>query len=127
MKSVLLGDLNKLKRIYRFKNTGRLKDLKIILKVKLKSSPLKKQKRKQAETLKKIIIRITNRQRNKAIFFKYSNDKDEDPIIIESDDDEAENETKNKVEDEAEDKTKKRISVLRRSQRNIQLPIRYRD
>ncbi len=52
----LLGDLNKLKRIYKSKNAERPKNLKIILKIKPKPSPLKKQKRKQAETPKKTII-----------------------------------------------------------------------
>ncbi len=61
MESVLLGDLSKLKKIYRFKNTGRFKGLKPVLKVKLKSSPLKKQKRKQAEIFEETIIRIINR------------------------------------------------------------------
>ena len=119
MESALLGDLSKLKGIYRFKNAGRPKGLKVILKVKLKFSSLKKQKRKQTETFKETMIRITNRQRSKATFFECSSDKNEDPITIESGDDEA--------EDEAEDKIKERISVLRRSQRNIRLPVRYRD
>ena len=76
------------------------------------------------------MIRITNRQRSKAIFFECSSDEDEDPIIIESGDDEAEDEVEDEaedeVEDEAEDEVEERISVLRRSQRNIQLPVRYR-
>ena len=122
MKSALLGDLSKLKGIYRSKNTGRPKGSKTILKVKPKPSSLKKQKRKQAETPEEAIIRIINRQRSKAIFFKYSSDEDEDPITIESGDDEAEDE----VEGEAEDEIEERISALRRSQRNIQLPVRYR-
>ncbi len=131
VESALLEDLSKLKRIYRSKNTGRLKNLKAILKVKPKLSPLKKQKRKQAETPEKTIIRITNRQRSKTTFFKCSSDEDEDPITIESGDDEAENKTEDEAEDEAENKTEneaeERISASRRSQRNIQLPVRYRD
>ncbi len=65
------------------------------------------------------MIRIINKQRSKATFFKYSSDKNEDPIIIESGDDEAEDKTKNKIKNEVEDKIKdkaeKRISALRRS------------
>ncbi len=64
------------------------------------------------------MIRIINRQRNKATFFESFSDKDEDPIIIESGDDEA--------EDEVEDEIEERILALRCSQRNIQLPVRYR-
>ena len=95
-----------------------------------KPSPLKKQKRKQAETPEETIIRITNKQRSKATFFECSSDEDEDPIIIESGDDEVEDEAEDEVEDEAEDEVEneaeKRISASRRSQRNIQLPVRYR-
>ncbi len=127
----MLGDLSKLKKNYRFKNAGRPKNLKTILKVKLKSSLLKKQKRKQAETPEKTIIRIINKQRSKTTFFECSSDEDEDSIIIESGDDEAEDEVKNEaedeVEDEAEDEIEKLISAIRRSQRNIQLPVKYRD
>ncbi len=138
MESTLLGDLSKLKRIYKSKNTGRPKGLKAVLKVKPKPSPLKKQKRKQAETPEEVIIRIINRQRSKTTFFEYSSDEDEDPITIESGDDEAEDEAEDKVENkaenevedkaknEAEDEVEERISTLRRSQRNIQLPVRYR-
>ena len=72
------------------------------------------------------MIRIINRQRSKATFFKCSSDEDEDPITIESGDDEAEDEAKNEVEDEVEDKAEERISASKRSQRNIQLPVRYR-
>ncbi len=68
------------------------------------------------------MIRITNRQSSKATFFESFSDEDEDSIIIESGDDEAEDEAEDEVEDEAEE----RISALRRSQRNIQLPVRYR-
>jgi len=49
----LLGDLSKLKKIYRFKNAGRFKASKAVLKVKPKPSLLKKQKRKQTKTFKK--------------------------------------------------------------------------
>jgi len=126
----LLGDLSKLKGIYKSKNTERPKGSKIILKIKPKPSPLKKQKLKHTKTPKKTIIRIINRQRNKTTFFECFSDKDEDPITIESGDDEAEDETKNKTENEAEnkvkDKAEERISALKRSQRNIQLPVRYR-
>ncbi len=69
------------------------------------------------------MIRITNRQRSKVTFFKSSNDKDKDLIIIKSGDDEAEDE----VEDEVKDEVEKRISTSKHSQRNIQLPMRYRD
>ncbi len=68
------------------------------------------------------MIRITNRHRSKATFFKSSSDEDEDPITIESGDDEAEDE----VENEAENEIEERISASRRSPRNIQLPVRYR-
>ncbi len=61
MESALLGDLSKLKGIYRFKNAGRPKGLKIILKVKSKPSSLKKQKCKQAEIFENAIIRIINK------------------------------------------------------------------
>ena len=104
MKSALLGDLNKLKGIYRSKNTGRPKNSKAVLKVKSKSSSLKKQKRKQAETPEDAMIRITNRQRSKATFFKSSSDKDEDPITIESGDDETEDEAEDEVENEVEER-----------------------
>jgi len=122
VKLVLLGDLSKLKEIYKFKNTGRPKGLKTVLKVKPKPSPLKKQKRKQAENPEDAIIRITNRQRSKTTFFKSSSDKDKNPITIESGDDESEDKIENETKNEAE----KRISTSKRSQRNIQLPVRYR-
>ena len=115
MESALLGDLSKLKEIYKFKNTGRPKGLKTVLKVKPKPSPLKKQKRKQAENPEDAIIRITNRQRSKTTFFKSSSDKDKNPITIESGDDESEDKIENETKNEAE----KRILVLRCSQRNI--------
>jgi len=75
---------------------------------------------------------------------KSDSDKNEESIIIESSDDEVEAENKtedeiedeveNKIEDEVENKIKNeveehniRISTSRRPQRNIQLPVRYRD
>ena len=67
----MLGDLSKLKRIYKSKNTKRPKNSKTILKVKSKSLFLKKQKCKQAETSENAIIRITNKQRNKVIFLNF--------------------------------------------------------
>ncbi len=146
MEAALLRDTSKLKRIYKIpKKPGRPKDLKTVPKIKVKPiSPLKKQKRKQmeAEIYKKSILRITNRRRNK-IMVKSDSDEDEESMVIESSDDEieaedkiegkAEDEAKNKIENETEDKTEDkteehdmRISALRRPQRNIQLPMRYR-
>ena len=72
MEAAILGDTSNLKGIHRIpKKAGRPKTQKAASKAKAQpKSPLKKQKRKQAETektYKKLIIRITNRRRSKTI------------------------------------------------------------
>ena len=72
MEAAILGDTSNLKGIHRVpKKTGHSKAQKAASKTKAQpKSPLKKQKRKQAETketYEELIIRITNRRRSKTI------------------------------------------------------------